>query len=651
MASGRNDTTEVRVVDGAGTLLATVPLSQDGDYLVGRDPDAAEIALPDASVSRRHCLLRHAAGRLQVADAGSANGTRLGSRRVGDAFVDWDGSRPLHVGVYTLFLGEPATVERTLVAAAATAADRTDGAPLPPEARPSVSVAFPAADFAEPEVEAADLAVGGRVLAEVDVVSIGGGPASFALVDVLRCRGLAAERIRVVGPAADPLERLVGVAAALGLGAEDRLRANGVATLDNLWGVPGYRLRESGAALRRGRVGAALAPLVSAFLGSSLGEAIGPRLGDVRRDVAAEGIRIGWAQMLVSGRALAVRKTTCGRWAVAVRLSADQAEGAARNRFLVARHLHFGTGWPPFAYGPLVERFRRAHRGNYRVAALREPHDTILAALARDGGTVALIGEGFDAFVALDRLIRLRPRQRRLAVVRVGRPFAFGDEAWPRSAYAGAAGRVLPPVTVPERDDLLAALDAGSADGWYRAVDGEATDLTPTGDTVTVTLAPRADPDRSLTFAADFVLDGREPGADPLAQPLFGDLLATYGLARAADPGGPVRPGLAVDADFAVVGLVAAATAGAPSRAPDRGSTGAPTGDGPGDPVRGGAGLAFASGLPATGCGYGPVDSFLGGRRAALAVADRLAADLGLPPFGAIRSAGAWSRRIRGRAP
>ncbi|MBZ4281058.1 hypothetical protein LAM20_24210, partial [Mycobacterium tuberculosis] len=83
---------------------------------------------------------------------------------------------------------------------------------------------------------------------------------------VLRVRGLGAERIRVIAPEADPLARLVAMANSLGLTAEDRLRAHGQATLDNIWGVPGYALRESLAALRTLRLGAALAPVATAFL-------------------------------------------------------------------------------------------------------------------------------------------------------------------------------------------------------------------------------------------------------------------------------------------------------------------------------------------------------------------------------------------------
>ncbi|MBR7560088.1 hypothetical protein KC218_26420, partial [Mycobacterium tuberculosis] len=82
-----------------------------------------------------------------------------------------------------------------------------------------------------------------------------------------------------------------------------------------------------------------LAPLVATFIGSTLAAPFGPRLADVRAGVLREAARIGWADMRLPGRALAVRKTADQRYAVAYRLPADLAEGEARNRFVVARHI------------------------------------------------------------------------------------------------------------------------------------------------------------------------------------------------------------------------------------------------------------------------------------------------------------------------
>ena len=53
---------------------STIPLP-DGDATVGRDPNSA-VSLADASVSRKHCLLRQEEdGRFQIKDLDSRNGT------------------------------------------------------------------------------------------------------------------------------------------------------------------------------------------------------------------------------------------------------------------------------------------------------------------------------------------------------------------------------------------------------------------------------------------------------------------------------------------------------------------------------------------------------------------------------------------------
>ena len=60
---------------------------EEGEHVLGRDPDV-EIFLNSPGVSRRHALIKVAAGRATIEDLGSKNGTFVGDRHV-------DGSRPL----------------------------------------------------------------------------------------------------------------------------------------------------------------------------------------------------------------------------------------------------------------------------------------------------------------------------------------------------------------------------------------------------------------------------------------------------------------------------------------------------------------------------------------------------------------------------
>lgn len=65
------------------------------DYLIGRDPDC-DVAIDDPRVSWRHAALRASDGRWVLTDAGSANGTYLGQRRV--SRIEIDGECLLRLG-------------------------------------------------------------------------------------------------------------------------------------------------------------------------------------------------------------------------------------------------------------------------------------------------------------------------------------------------------------------------------------------------------------------------------------------------------------------------------------------------------------------------------------------------------------------------
>ena len=65
---------------------ATIPLP-DGEATLGRDP-ANAVAVADASVSRKHCLLRKEEdGRFQIKDLDSRNGTLVNGRTVKEQWL------------------------------------------------------------------------------------------------------------------------------------------------------------------------------------------------------------------------------------------------------------------------------------------------------------------------------------------------------------------------------------------------------------------------------------------------------------------------------------------------------------------------------------------------------------------------------------
>jgi DNA-binding winged helix-turn-helix (wHTH) protein len=82
-ANRRDISFRVKWMNGGVTL-------DEGDHVLGRDPDV-EIVLNSPGVSRRHALIKIAAGQASIEDLGSKNGTFVGGRRI-------DGSRSLGDG-------------------------------------------------------------------------------------------------------------------------------------------------------------------------------------------------------------------------------------------------------------------------------------------------------------------------------------------------------------------------------------------------------------------------------------------------------------------------------------------------------------------------------------------------------------------------
>jgi len=87
------------IVYPADGPVVELPLSEDREHLVGRDPDAG-VHLDDDRVSRRHARLTPlGAGRWQLADLGSKNGVTLDGRPVSRAEIaapSWLGFGGLH---------------------------------------------------------------------------------------------------------------------------------------------------------------------------------------------------------------------------------------------------------------------------------------------------------------------------------------------------------------------------------------------------------------------------------------------------------------------------------------------------------------------------------------------------------------------------
>ena len=88
-----------------------MPMPESGELSVGRAEDS-DIILTNPSVSRNHAVLKIRNGEVSVMDMGSANGTRVGGRR-----LPQDGEGPVPPGVAILIGGASLVVHQLASAA------------------------------------------------------------------------------------------------------------------------------------------------------------------------------------------------------------------------------------------------------------------------------------------------------------------------------------------------------------------------------------------------------------------------------------------------------------------------------------------------------------------------------------------------------
>lgn len=491
------------------------------------------------------------------------------------------------------------------------------------------------------------LAEQGIRVIDADVVSVGGGLGSFALVDLLRISGMAPERIRVVSPDRLPGARFLRLCAASGLREDDPLRSDSSARIDNVWGFPGYAAAQAWRDRRRGL--AALAPLLRVFVEPVFAEFYTPSPGLVRAGLEREAARIGWSDMLVDGIAVAVRPRLGGGYFVLVEPPQEGEEGADGSALLAVRGRfgHLAVGYAGLRHGDASAEFRALAPDTGRVMHAYETHEHCYRTLATRGGSVLVRGAGIAASRILQRLIDDRHESGQdVRIWQVFRQYPDGDSGpvdfrqkagcgfayqpfnFPKAAFGGqlrdrarrmtdaeraALIRSMGGTTTPYRRQWARQLRAGREGGWYRAVVGEVTRLRARDAGITARIRPRYG--KSLTLDVDFVIDATGLDPDVGHHPLLADLL-THGMARRNSLGG-----LGVAPDFQLTGTASD------------------------------DGRLYLSGVAATGGYLAPVDSFAGLQQAALAIADSLA-DHGcgraLRPH---RSMLAWWRWLRNAPP
>jgi pSer/pThr/pTyr-binding forkhead associated (FHA) protein len=513
----------------------------------------------------------------------------------------------------------------------------------PPAAPPATTGPWPPAAFSAARVPVEALAGTGLPIAAVDYLTIGAGLGSFAFVDTLLSAGVRPDQIVALGVDREPHARYRRLCHHSQIPDHERLRSNSDATMDNIWGFPGYAMREVFRELGRFHPFRAAGVAWKIFGEPTLAETFTPIADDVYRGIAREADRIGWARISRYGRVRSIRLTNDGRYVIAY------SAGAGVHALLVARNVHLATGYPALQFLPDLQRYRETTGDFQSVVNAYENHDHVYQALAQGGGVVVMRGRGIVSSRLLQRIAEMRRQNRNITVVHLMRtPIAAGHKYglarrevhnhfelqpfnWPKACVGGdlrprlakaspeQRKRLLSDwggVTTARRSDWRKIVESGLREGWYRIVFGEvaSVDRLPTGGVRTLV---RGQGGAELVLDARFVIDATGLDAKVKESPLLADLVDTYQL--------PLNPlgRLTVADDFEVPGLRAT------------------------------PGRFFAAGSMTLGGPFAPVDSFVGLQYAARLAVDALAraGAPGARRMGPLRSTAQWMKWVVGAAP
>lgn len=595
---------------------------------IGRD-EGNTLVLASEQVSRLQVTITAEAGGLSILDHGSRNGTLLNRQQLvpGQPAPLHSGAQ-LRIGPYLVALrfASPAGEARQ-PGGASLAADAESGTvigenvpPLLPAPPPTLTTAgLPPALFQQQRVPIRELERIGVPLSETVYLAIGGGLGSFVWVDHLLIAGARPDQVFALGLDPNPYGRYAQLCRNSQIPDHERLRSNSDSCPDNLWGWPGYGVRELAHLAMRGRLIAAARIGWQLLAEPALAQTYTPRAGNVFAAIDREARRIGWERIWRYGRVKAIRKTDDGRYVVAYSQHSPQ-EGTL-NRLVLAQYVHLAVGYPGVRFLPDLQEYRERTGDRRRVVNAYEEHEHVYAHLLQHGGVVLVRGRGIVASRIIQRLHEVRAQNANIALLHLVRtPVAAGRQwrrarrrvenhwefqpfNWPKACWGGELRSMLEAADAKGRAELIGGwdgtttayradwariIDTGLREGWYQLRFGEVERVEANGQKV-ITVIRGSGPIRDeVQLAADFIIDCTGLEAALKDNSLLRDMVEHYGL----EPN--PRGRLSVGNDFSITGLE-------------------------NDPGR-----AFAAGAITLGGPYAAVDSFLGLQYAALASVDTL---------------------------
>ena len=673
---------------------------------IGRN-ESCNIQLPDKNISRQHARIEIQEDKLVIVDQGSVNGLKVNGDMQPVTHLRADDE--IKIGPYTLRvlyvdpileatsvqsagrfassdpredvaeLAQPVRFDDAAVtlppAAKQSAAFDAAGSTLPPTFKydipPGVSAYstepiipleepgeeglqstpnFPPASFQNREVDVDDLQRSNFPVETTTYLAIGGGLGSFVWVDHLQIYGADPRDIVSIGFEPKPYGRYRRLCKNSHIPGRERLRSNSDSCPDNVWGWPGYAVRESWHEFRRGNFKASLGLLWQIFNEPTFSDTYTPRSGNVFRSIDREAERIGWQNIWRPGRVKAIRKTTDGRYAIAY--TETQSGRFNGHRLLIAQHVHISVGYPAIRLLPDLYEYRIRTKDFTRVVNAYEKHDHIYKKLQDQGGVVLVRGRGIVASRILQRLYEARRQNPNIAILHLMRsPVAEGHRYgyaqrqvenhwefqpfnWPKSCWSGDLRKLLERATDEERQQLLNdwggtttadrtdwrdIIRDGLREGWYHQSFGavKKVDYDRNSNALITSIRGVGDIQSDTHLNADFIIDATGLVSEIDSHPLLDDLLKHYRLKR--NPQGRFK----VRNDFEIQGM------------------------------RNQNGRMYAAGVITLGGPYAAVDSFLGLQYAALRAVDSLTATgaPGLRYLDGLRSIRQWLRWARGVQP
>lgn len=477
----------------------------------------------------------------------------------------------------------------------------------PLELLPALDQFPPPRLFCDPFVSVQAIYATGKPVEEIDYVALGGGLGSFAWVDALRVYGVKAGRIAVLGLEKKPYGRYQKLCRNSQIPPHERIRSGSDSCPDNIWGWPGYALREAWSDAIAGHASSALKHLWKVFAEPAFADTYTPRAGRVFESLDREAERISWDAMTRYGRIRAIRKTEDGRYCIAYTVPTRQ--GNRDHRFLLARYVHLATGYPAVRFLPDLQKFRIETGDFQTVVNAYEDHEKIYQHIGQKGGTVVVRGRGIVASRIIQRLHELHQRNPKVNVIHLmrspkkeGYRYGFAKRAirnqwefqpynWPKATWGGDMRKRLEAAGPQERYELLKAwggtttaerhdwqdiVQEGLQSGWYKIEFGSVERVERSHSGKLLTHINSNNRDVQIKIEGDFIIDSTGLEAKPQDNPLLADLLDQYQV--------PLNPlgRLQVENDFEMKAM------------------------------RNGNGRMYAAGVLTLGGPYAAVDTFLG---------------------------------------